>query len=66
MHYLIPPSPPLPSPPQKGLYVEAAGFYESTLQYQPEFQPAADRLWTVRCLMLAAKKHQKQVAKKKN
>ena len=39
----------------QGFYVEAAGFYESTLNFQPEFKPAADRLMTVRCLMLMAK-----------
>lgn len=44
----------------QGLFVEAAGFYESTLHYQPEFEPAADRLKTVRCLIMAAKKPKKQ------
>lgn len=39
----------------QGLWTDAAGFYESTLQYQPEFQPAADRLWTVRCHILLAR-----------
>ena len=58
----LPPSHPPPLPPPsfpQGLNVEAAGFYESTLQYQPEFQPAADRLKIVRCLILAAKKPKK-------
>ena len=36
--------------------MDASGFYESTLQYQPQFQPAADRLKSVRCLILLARK----------
>ena len=39
----------------QGFYIEAASFYESTLNFQPEFKPAADRLKTVRCLLLIAK-----------
>ena len=64
--HLVPHTTPAsPSCLLQGLFVEAAGFYESTLHYQPEFQPADTRLRTVRCLILAAKKHHKKAKKTK-
>ncbi|XP_064399574.1 tetratricopeptide repeat protein 17-like [Halichondria panicea] len=40
----------------QGFYVDASGFYESTLHYQPQFQPAAERLRSGRCLILLSRK----------
>ena len=44
--------------------MDASGFYESTLHYQPQFQPAADRLRSVRCLILLARKQYEDKKKK--
>ena len=49
----------------QGFYIEAAGFYESTLNFQPEFKPAADRLKTVRCLLLMARNQHLREKEKK-
>ena len=43
--------------------MEAAGFLESTLHYQPEFEPAAGRLRTVRCILLVARHNKEQKLK---
>ena len=47
------PTPTHPHP--QGYLREAAGFYESTLHYQPEFKPAAERLRIARCLVVMSK-----------
>ena len=36
----------------QGFAAEAAGYFESTLQFQPNFEPAAERLKAVRCISL--------------
>ena len=51
----------LSSPPQASPtlvvnhFTMAAGFDESTLHYQPEFEPAAERLRIARCLVVMSK-----------
>ena len=41
-------------------YREAAGYYEVVLYHQPEFGPAADRLRTVRCMIVLGEHKLKQ------
>ena len=36
----------------QGFAAEAASYFESTLQFQPGFEPAAERLKAVRCISL--------------
>ncbi|CAI8054889.1 hypothetical protein GBAR_LOCUS29943 [Geodia barretti] len=36
----------------QGFAAESASYFEATLQFQPGFEPAAERLQAVRCITL--------------
>ena len=36
----------------QGFAAESASYFEATLQFQPDFEPAAERLQAVRCISL--------------